>query len=423
MSKKNDFKNYQSSNNIDIYISNNPKFKTNYLQFLILNPLEKETVSKNALIPYILYRGSEKHPGIRDIKISLDELYGANLSISVLKRGEIQIISFSMELVNEKYLPVKERLLDKGLALIKELITEPLFSEEFFFQEKEFIVKKIKALLNDKYSYSLFRCQEEMCSNEAYGLHKLGCIDDYKEMNYLDLKSHYHNIIDNSYMMMFLVGDLNEDTAFNSINRIFDFKHSQKAFENPTVVKKDVDKVMEIEESLNVNQGKLVMGFRTGISKNDPLYYPLVVYNGILGSFPHSKLFQNVREKASLAYYASSNLESTKGLLMISSGIEFDNYKKAREIIIKQIEDLKAGKFTEEELEWTKSSLANGFQSSTDDIRSLSAYYLLGVINQKAESFAEAISKIRDVNKDDVVKAAQSIKLDTVYFLNKKVNH
>ncbi|MEJ6950579.1 EF-P 5-aminopentanol modification-associated protein YfmF [Natronospora cellulosivora (SeqCode)] len=422
MSKVNEFIKYQSSNNIDIYISDNTKFKTNYIQFLILNPLDKDSVSKNALLPYILYRGSKNYPSIRDIKINLDELYGADLSVSVIKRGELQILNFAIELVNEKYLPGDELLLEKALQLINDIIVNPLFTKDFFSQEKEFIVKKIKSLVNDKYSYSLFRCQEEMCSGETYSLNKLGIVEDYQKMDFEDLKNHYENIIEDSYMMMFLVGDLVKEETFKSIDKIFNFKHKKSEFSNPTILKKDVKDIKEIEESLNVNQGKLVLGCRTGINKKDDLYYPLVVYNGILGSFPHSKLFQNVREKSSLAYYASSSLESTKGLLMINSGIEFQNYAKAKEIILKQLDDLKEGNFSEEELEWTKKSLVNGYQSSTDDIRSLSAYYLLGLINKTPETFNEAIEKIKNVSKDDVIKVGESIKLDTIYFLNKKVN-
>lgn len=163
------------------------------------------------------------------------------------------------------------------------------------------------------------------------------------------------------------------------------------------------------------------MGFRTGITRKDDLYYPLLMYNGILGAFPHSKLFQNVREKESLAYYASSSLESTKGLLLITAGIDFANYDKTRDIILKELEKMRQGDFTEEEFQWTMKSLINSFESTADNNRGLLAHYLLGVINHKTETIKDSIDELGKVKKEDIIRVGEKLQLDTIYFLNKKV--
>src|SRR5690554_567724 len=144
------FQHYQTDNEIDLYISKNPKFKTNLIQMIILNQLDKETVSMNALIPFILYRGSKNYPSSRDFKIQLDELYGAELSVSVWKRGEIQLLNFSLEIANENYLPTNDILFKKGIDLLKEMVLNPLFTDEYFSQERDFIIKEIKSIINDK---------------------------------------------------------------------------------------------------------------------------------------------------------------------------------------------------------------------------------------------------------------------------------
>lgn len=416
------FQHFQTDNQIDLYVCKNPKFKTNLIQFVLINPLDIETVSKNALVPYIIYRGSERYPSSKDFKIHLDELYGAELTVSVWKRGENQIINFAMEIVNEKYLPTDEPLLEYGLDLLKELILSPLFTIEFFEQEREYIIKEIKSLINDKYSYSLSRCYQEMCSDEPYGLHKLGRIEDHQKLTHHQVIDQYKKIIQNGRICFFVIGDVDEERVFNDINKEFSFKHKQPKAINNTIVKKEITDVNEVEERLNVQQGKLVMGFRTGTTRSDQLYYPLLIFNGILGAFPHSKLFQNVREKSSLAYYANSNIESTKGLLIITSGIEFANYKKARDIITEQVEKISNGDITEDEIEWTRKSIVSQFMSSADNIKAISGHYLLGLLNEHPETIADSIKNIKKVNREEIIKVGQKIELDTVYFLNKKVD-
>ena len=417
------FKYYQTDNELDLYICKNPKFKTNLIQMVILGQLDKETASSNALIPFILYRGSKNYPSSRDFKLELDELYGAELSVSVLKRGEIQLLNFSLEIVNEKYLGIDEALLPKGLALLKELVLNPLFTEEFFQQEKDFIIKEIKSIINDKYYYSLNRCFQEMCAEEPFGLYKLGRIEDHEKLTREEVYQQYQKIIQNNRILIFVIGDVDEQSVYEEINSEFNFKHQALKEYNNTIIKKEVAEIKEVEERLNIEQGELVLGFRTGITRKDELYYPLLMYNGILGSFPHSKLFQNVREKESLAYYASSSLESTKGLLLITAGIDFADYKKTREIILQEVEKMRQGDFTAEEFDWTMKSLINSFENTADNNRGLLAHYLLGVINHRPEPIRESIERLSMVKREDIISVAENIKLDTIYFLNKRVKN
>lgn len=421
MTYKNKFQYFQTDNEIDLYLSKNDKFKTNLIQFVVLNELNRETVSQNALVPYILYRGSKKYPSSREFKIEMDKLYGAELNVSVWKRGEIQVLNFSLEIVNEKYLPTDEPLLEEGLDLLKELVLNPLFTEKFFKQEREYIIKEIKSLINDKYSYSLARCYQNMCEKEPYSIHKLGQIEKHQSMKYDFVKTQYEEIIQNHKILLFIVGDIEYDDVFESINNKFQFDHQQPENVNKTIINKDIKEIKEVEEGLNVQQGKLVLGYRTNITRSNDLYYSLIVYNGILGTFPHSKLFQNVREKESLAYYASSSVESTKGLLMITSGIEFDAYEAARNLILEQVDNLNKGLFSDDEFNWTKDSLISRFKSSADNIKAIVGHYLLGLINDHPETIYDSIQQIEKVSKNDIIEIGKNIKLDTVYFLNKKV--
>lgn len=421
MVKYTDFTSRITDNGIEMHFCYNQKFKTNLVQLNILQPLREETASMNALLPYVLYRGSESYNTSRDFEIRLDELYGADLNLSVLKRGENHIIRFSLEINNEKYLPDKAPLLEEGLDLIYELLLNPLFKAKYVEQEKELLKNEIASLKNDKFSYAIERCYQEMCQGEAFSIYKLGTIDRLKETKREDLYNYYQQLLKDSYLSFFIIGDMEEQRVYNQVNRIFNFEHKKVEYKNRTEILTDIKKVNEKVEKMQVQQGKLSLGFRTGITKKDNLYPALLLYNGILGGFPHSKLFQNVREKASLAYYAYSQVESTKGLLLISSGIDPLNYQKAREIIIKQVQKLAQGEFNDEEFEWTKRGLINQYKSSADNIGAIAAHYLLGLVNERRESIAGMIKRLEAVKKDEIVEVARKIKLDTVYFLDKKV--
>lgn len=420
MKNINNFKHLKTDNDMELYICKNTKFKTNLIQVFILNGLDKETVSKNALVPFILYRGSENYPDSKNFKIQLDYLYGAELTVSVWKRGELQIINFSLEIVNEKYLPTNEKVFRKGISLLRELLLSPRFTEDYFQQERDFIIKEINSIINDKYTYSLLRCYQKMCQSEPYGLHKLGLVEDHEKLKREDVYEQYQEMLSESRILLFVIGDINENEVYDEINSSFIFKHKQDNNINQTLVKSNVTEIKEIEERMNIQQGKLVMGFRTGLTRNNELYYPLLMYNGILGTFPHSKLFQNIREKKSLAYYVNSNIESTKGLLIIASGIEVNNYAKVKKLILEQLEKIKNGDISEDEFNWTRTSLISSFKTMSDSNKGLSSHYLLGLINNHPESVMESIDRLATVKKEDLINVANKITLDTIYFLNKK---
>lgn len=425
MESKTYFNNYTTDNGIELHICKLPKFKTNLIQFYMIYPLKEETASKTALIPYVLYRGTNKYPSSRDLTIKLDNLYGADLNISVVKRGENQVIRFTLEVVNENFLTDKEPIFLESLNLLKELLLNPVledgvFKKAYVNQEKEFIKEEIRSLINDKYKYSVERCYQEMCKDEPFSIYHLGNLTSLEKIENIDLYRHYLNLIKNSYMGLFVIGDVNKEEVFKQVNNILNFDHKQSTSPNNTRVIKSVRKVKEIKEKMRVQQGKLTLGYRTGITRENKLYCPLLIYNGILGGFPHSKLFQNVREKESLAYYASSNIESTKGLLLINSGIEFSNYERAKEIIIEQVNDMARGIIKKQEFEWTKKALISQLKSVLDSNNGLAGHYLLGVVNNKKESIDSIINKINKVKLPDVIEVAKRVELDTIYFLDRE---
>ncbi len=408
--------------NINIHLLPTPKFKTVLVTVLLQQVLEKELAAQTALIPAVLERGTGKYPSFRDLKIRLEELYGAELGADVSKKGERQILSFSLEMVNDKFAP-GEKLLRQGLLILRDVISDPylengVFKRDYVYQEKEQLAKEIKGLINDKVSYALERCIQEMCSAERFGVYRYGSIEELERVSAEGLYEYYRSLLKENPIEIFVVGEVDPKETFDLIQETFNFPRSGEPVRFPPVEVHNIPgEVRYHEERLPVNQGKLTLGYRTNTSYRDEDYVPLMFYNGILGGFPHSKLFQNVREKASLAYYSFSRLEKHKGIQLIGSGIEVKNYQQALEIILEQVELIRKGKITREEMENTRRALISMYKVVGDSPYNLVNFYMDGLIGEREEGIDYFIRKIEDVREDNVVEIAHRVHLDTVYFL------
>ena len=409
--------------NISVHLLPISKFKTTLVSVFLQQVLEKDSAAKTALLPAVLKRGTEQYPTLRDLKIRLEELYGAVLGADVVKKGERQVVSFSLEVINDKYAP-GEKLLQQGLAILREVIAAPFlknggFHGDYVRQEKEQLAREIQGLVNDKVSYALERCVQEMCAGERFGVYKYGSVEDLQPISAGGLYGYYQNILKDNPLEIFVVGEIDAEKTFLLIRETFNLERNGKPAGLPPVeVKRIPEKVAYKEEKLPVNQGKLTLGYRTNLTYRDEQYPALLFYNGILGGFPHSKLFQNVREKASLAYYVFSRLEKHKGIQLIGSGIEVDNYQRALDIILQQVEAIKKGQISREEMENTRRGLINQYKIIGDSPHSLVGFYLDALIGERPEEVEYFIEKIAKITPEEIVDVAEKVCLDTVYFLS-----
>ncbi len=411
-----------SFNGINVYKINQNRFKTNTINIFFHDSLTKENASLNALMPAVLRRGCERFPTLRDIALYLEELYGAVFDCGVAKKGERQIIQFYAEYISDKYTLEDEGLLDKVFSLLLEIITQPVlvngvFKEDYVTSEKENLKRLIESRVNDKVQYAVERCFEEMCTEEPFGIYDYGSIEDIEKIDSKALYQHYTKALQTMPVDIYFTGDIDN-------SKIIELSEKLKKLERINIkeigigeIDKDIKEVKIITEKMNVNQGKLTMGFRTYIAPGSKEYYSLMVYSTVLGGGMHSKLFQNVREKASLAYYAFSRLEKFKGLMVISSGIESENKDKAIDIINKQLEDIKKGKISDYEYDSTLKSIETGIKSLKDSQLQMVDFYMSQDLTGQGDNFDTLVEKVKKVTKEDIVKAAKNIKLDTIYFL------
>ncbi len=412
----------KSLNDLTVHLLPTKKFKTIQVVLKFRASLDEETITKRALLPYILRKGSTKYPSEKELQTKLDQLYGAVLSMDGAKKGNHHILSIRLEIPNEKYIPSASNTLTEGLELLNEIVFHPLlqdegFNEEIFTREKNSLRNRIEAMIDDKMAYANLRLIDEMCAHEKYRLRVHGNEEHLQQVDRFELYTYYKNMLQNNLCDLYVVGDISSAELMKDIENIFPPIHTKtESLQTETEETVEIE-VKEVIEQQDVQQAKLHIGYRTHCTYKDDAYFALQVFNGLFGGFPNSKLFMNVREKHSLAYYAASRLESLKGLLIIVSGIDGSDYKKARTIIEDQLLAMQNGDFTDEMMNETKEMIINQFLESLDNptgMVEMNYHQVLGESSWPLDSFSE---HIQQVTKEEVMNVANNIQEDTVYLL------
>ena len=411
---------------IKLHCIETDKFKTNLLAMFITLPLTRENITFNSVIPAVLKRGTAILKTQEEISRKLENMYGATFDCGIEKIGDNHVIKFYLEALNDNFIPkeANQNLLKESVELLLDIILNPLvendaFKSEYVNSEKENIKVLIESKIDNKDAYAFNRCIEEMYKGKPYGLYKYGYIEDLDKIDEKNLYKYYKNLIANSKIDIFISGALNAEKTAEIVEENENIK---RLLEREAKCILSGEKLLEnketktIEEKMDITQGKLVMGLDiANISEENK--FKVAIYNVILGESATSKLFQNVREKASLAYTARSNYIRQKSNIYIRCGIEIDNYEKAVKIIKEQLEDMKNGKFTEEDIKNAKKYMTSGIESIQDEQDSEITYYLGQELSQKLITFKEYAEKIEAVTMQDVKDVANSININTIYFL------
>ncbi len=395
------------------------KFKTAAISVNFYRKLSRDEVTYNALLPAVLKQGCNRIPNTRDLNQYLEELYGAVLNFDVKKCGDTHVISFYISTISDSFTE-SEHPFEESINLLNDVIYSPFvtnnaFSEKYVETEKKNLKELIESVKNDKREYAKKRLIEEMYKNESYGIFEYGYTEDLENINGANLYEYYRTFIETSEMKIIVCG--NYDTEI--IQKI------ESVFPTPTISHKlpeisfgGYKKEPEyISEAADITQGKLTIGYRSDITREHELYFAMLVLNNLFGGAPHSKLFLNVREKLSLAYYAGSGYNSFKGLILVNCGIEFDKYNLTVEEVNKQLQNIIEGNITEEEIAYSKSALTTGYSAINDSLSSQISFYTSQSLGSSKIAIDDFISNINSVTKSDIVKASKSIHLDTVYFL------
>lgn len=401
----------------------NDRFKTTLVSFNFYLPLKKETVASFGLLPFILTSCSKKYPDFSRLNYKLSKLYGARLDASTEKYGDYQLLKMTVSLINDRYSLDDESLVKRACELLLGLIFEPntennAFLEADLEREKRKAIEHIKGEIAEKRVYAKNRLISEMFKDEPYGLSKCGTIEQVEGITGRELYSAWEKCLSSAYITVQVVGSVIPQGLFDDIAERFSSLERKDITDcKCTTPTAECEQVNTVTEKMAVNQGKLVMGFSCETQGDDDKTLPLMVMTDIFGGGPYSRLFSNVREKMSLCYYCSASCSRIKGVMTVSSGVEAENAEKAQKEILNQLEIVKRGEFTDGEFESSVKSICDSFKTYSDSLNSLDLWYALKVHNDNIYSPEEMAEKVAKVTREDVIKAANGVKLHTVYKL------
>ena len=397
------------------------KFKTGCFSLNLLRPMKKEEAAANALIPSVLLRGSETCPDIASISAKLDELYGASVGTLVRKKGEVQLVGFYCDYVQDEY--VDEPVFAPVMAFLAELLLHPrlengAFPEAVVDSEKLNLENAMLSRINDKRTYAASQLIRTMCAGQPYGIPRIGDPDDLKNITAKSLYAHYRDLLATSRVELFYMGSLSPEAVTKVLQTVLaELPRAEVFVPVGTTPAPAARPVQEKTERLDVTQGKLSLGFFTDITAKDPRYPALVLAATVFGGGATSKLFTNVREKMSLCYYASASFEKFKGVLSVSSGVEFSKLETAKTEILRQLEACKAGDITDDELESARGYLVSDLKIAMDSPGRLDDYYMGQILLEQDGTMEDLASAIARVTKQEAADAIQALRLDTIYAL------
>lgn len=411
---------------INLHFIQTNLFKTDLVAVFLTKKLSRENVTLNTLIPAVLSRGTKTMPTQEDISKTLENMYGAEFDCGIDKTGDNHVMKFYIETLNNAFLLEKEDILKETLEKMLQIIFEPLeengqFKSEYVQSEKEKVKLLIQSKIDNKDKYAQDRCVEEMYKNELYGLYKYGYIEDLETIDSKKLYEHYKELIQSCKIDIFVSGNFDEDNVKKIIENSYIIQKLQPrkpdyVINNETTENKKQSETKTIEEKLDIGQGKLVIGLDI-LENSEESRYAVSLYNVLLGGSATSKLFQNVREKESLAYSIGSVYLRQKNNIFIKAGIEIENYEKTVELVKEQLEQMKRGEFSDEDLAKAKDFMVFGIKSIIDEQETGVTYYLgqeLAGTNITPEQYME---KVNAVTREQIEDIANKISINTVYFL------
>ncbi|MEM7166899.1 MAG: pitrilysin family protein [Planctomycetota bacterium] len=407
---------------VTFHINENAKRKTNRLHVYWIGDLDESTVTKRALLPTLLTRGTRSYPTMQSMTQREEWLYGTSVSTSVVKVGERHMISVRSEFVNDNYLPQGESVLTDVVSFLRELMHEPqleggAFPTDVLEQEKLNQRRLIESLINDKRSYAHERCVQAMCSDEACRIYEEGRVADLDAITSQDLLSLLDECHKSAPMHVYFSGDLDASTAAAALQPLVGERATNTLGLRAPGADRTPQGVRRVEEEMHVQQANLVMGFRSHLRFADDASIAQAVGNALFGVFPHSKLFVNVREKAALCYTVGSQLDRSNGTLFVHAGIDAGNAGQAVSLIEEQLAEMQAGNFTDADLDATKVTLDNRLLMLEDNPAGLMGVDLAWRLNGSEYDHAAYRDQIRNVSREAVVEAMRRVELDTVFLL------
>jgi len=397
------------------------RFKQGCLSFAMIRPMCAEEAALNALIPAVLLRGTAHHPDLQTITWKLDDLYGASLSTQVRRVGDYQATGLYCNFLEDRFALAGDEIFAPMVDFLREVLLEPAlengaFRADYVESEKKNLISTIESELNDKRAYAMGQLLRNMCKADSYGIPRLGEPEAVAAITPEAAYSHYQKCLRESPIHLFYVGSAPAEEVARLLRPLFE--SIDRNYVNPNLQTPFHDAGgSHVSEEMDVAQGKLCMGYVTPITNRDEEFVAMQVMNTVFGAGMTSKLFMNLREKQSLCYAIGSGYYGSKGIVTVSAGIDFEKEALTRQEVARQLDALRSGDITDEELTAAKEALLSSLRCTHDSPSAIEGYYATAALSGLKLTPEAYMKAVRSVTKDQVAACANTLQLHTTYFL------
>ncbi len=406
---------------VNLHLRRTGRFKSVLVEAVISEDLSDEA-SMTALLPAVLRRGTAAFADLQEIARHLDNLYGASFSADVMKVGERLMPYFRIDFPTPALAGADGDLLGDCVDFLAEVMFRPrleggVFLKEFVEGEKTNLVSQIKGLVTDQDHYTAQKCIEMMCRGERFAQYEYGTVEDAEAITPESLHAYYSRLLETRPVDVYVVGDVDPESLSRLMRKSFpERKYSPVPLrETEFIAAPSYEKTFY--EEMQIEQARLAIGFRTGVRYNDPALPALLFFNGIFGGFAFSKLFKTVREKEGLAYFAGSQIERSKGIMLATTGIDASSFGRVMDLVRGILDSMRAGEVSREEMDSARARLMSRFNSISDSQTAVINMHLEGMVNGSFMEIGELLESIGKVSAEDVAGVARGVRLDTAYLL------
>ena len=413
---------YQLAEGVNLHVLPTKQYKTIRIFIRFTARLQQEVITKRSLLSSMLETNSLNYPDQTKLSAKLAELYGASFGLSVRKKGNLHWLNVGISFVNGEYVN-DPNLFSQAVDFLKEVLFYPNIKNQQFDQltfdlEKNNLRLYLESLKEDKQTFASYALQELYFENSPeQKIPSLGVVEEIDKITARSLAAYYQEMMANDQIDIFVVGDVDSDKAAEAVGQL-PFEPRETAHPELFYTQPQVNIVKERQVREPIVQAKLNLAYQTNVYYDEPERFALMVFNGLFGGFPHSKLFMNVREKESLAYYASSSVDTFRGFMSVQTGIDEKNRNQVLRLIHEQLESLRNGEITDLELAQTKAMLRNQYLLSLDSPQAaIEASFLDSWLPETKLSDEEWLKRMESVTIKEIQQVAEQIELQAIFFL------
>ncbi|MFC2679346.1 EF-P 5-aminopentanol modification-associated protein YfmF [Limosilactobacillus vaginalis] len=412
---------YRLAKGVDLHVIPTKQFKMTHILIDFATPQTTTNATARNLLANLLETSTHLYPTQTALARQMAKLYGAFVSLGVGRVGRLHTVRLRSSFINN-YL-AQNNLFAQVTELINQVLFHPLiddgeFDSPTFRLQVNNLASSIKALYDDKQFYAnqqllkLYYAPDSVMRTPSFGK-----ITDLDYCTPASLVQTYEKMINQDKVDIFVLGNVDPENVHSAICQLPFADRNSQLPETPFYFQQPHEDVINQEEQQHVSQAKLDLGYHLPIYYRDPLYPAALVFNGLFGGTPYSKLFTNVRERAGLAYYASSRLAPFSGLVNVQTGIQPTDYQTALTMIQEQVTELQTGNFTEDLMREVQDALINQHYAGFDLANNILEHHLVNQLLSLGEQ-TDFANQINQVTKNDVMKVASMIKLQASYLLS-----